>query len=119
MRNTTSHHLRLTQSEVVALDRIAEERGKTRSRVIRDGIELLLSTDAQTRVIRQTTEDAVEAFRLEAAKSLRLLVEAAAASDATSRQLIETFLDALNPEGASTQSPIPSASGELPARHDV
>jgi len=108
-------HLRLTPAEAIALDRVADDHRTSRSRLIREGIELRLNLEAQVQAIRDAAHEAVEAIRQEVARGVQTMATASAAADATNRQLIATFLDALTDGAPST----PSAPASLPRRRDL
>lgn len=98
-------HLRLTPAEAIALDRAADDRRTSRSRLIREGIELRLNLEAQVQTIRDAAREAVELIRQEIARGVQQMATASAAADATNRQLINTFLDALT-ESAPAQTTV-------------
>lgn len=104
-------HLRLTPAEAIALDRVADDHHTSRSRLIREGIELRLNLEAQVQAVRDATREAVEAIRQETVRAVQQMASASAAADATNRQLLNTFLDALT-DGA------PAAPTGLPPRRD-
>lgn len=99
MRTQTAITIRIPNEQVPALDKLAERVGKSRPELLREAVAALLHTHETTQLIQQSAHaaitEAVDRFRTEAKSALAQQVEAARASDRTSRDLITKFVDAL------------------------
>lgn len=108
-------HLRLTPAEAVALDQLADDHHTSRTRVIREAVAMRLNLQSQVQAIREAATEAIEQIRLEVARGVKQMATASAAADATNRQLINTFIEALG-DGAQANPPVPAT---LPPRRDL
>lgn len=99
MRTQTSITIRLDPAAVRALDAIVARDGGSRGRHVRQAVELLISDDNRQRLLRDAVTDmageVMNALRQEATLLLRGQIEAAKASDATSRQLVVDFIEVI------------------------
>lgn len=102
MRRQTSIHIRVPNEQLGALDAAARRAGKTRPGFLRDALQQVLDAQLIQASAHAAVTDALGEFRTEARASFEKQVDAARASDATSRKLIADFvalLDAaLNPK---------------------
>lgn len=99
MRTQTAITIRIPNEQIPALDKLADRVGKTRPELLREAVASLLHTHETTQLIQQSAyvavSEAVDRFRADAKAALAQQVEAARASDRTSRDLITKFVDAL------------------------
>lgn len=105
MRTQTAITIRIPHEQTPALDALAKRIGKSRPELLREAVASLLHAHESTQLIQQSAHaavtEAVDRFRSDAKAALAQQVEAARASDKTSRELIATFVDALGQTLAS------------------
>lgn len=93
--------VRLTPGQLAALDALVQEEGGTRVGHIRTGIRMRLDLDLQRQAINKIVREEVKT-------ALDQILEAAAATDATNRQLMASFLTAIqNTSLGSSATPAP------------
>lgn len=95
MRRQTSIHIRIPNEQVGALDAAAGRAGQTRPAFLRDALQQVLDVQLIQHSAHAAMTDALDHFRAEARAAQEQLVASAKASDATNRDLIARFLDAL------------------------
>lgn len=100
MRTQTAITIRIPNEQIPALDALAKRVGKSRPELLREAVTSLLHTHETTQLIQQSAHaaitEAVDRFRADAKAALAQQVEAARASDRTSRDLIARFIEALS-----------------------
>lgn len=95
--------VRLSAAHVHALDGRVDRSRQSRNELIGEAVELWMSLEAQRDQVARVVRDATQ-------EALREIVQASKNTDATNRQLILDFIDALS---GDTQPQTPSCTSEV------
>jgi hypothetical protein len=122
MRRNNGIHLRLDPATMARVDGITKGEPSSRSRILREGIDLRLSFETHALLMRELIETAVaEALGVltnEVTLLMRGMSEAARRNDEASRQTIADFIEALG-AAAPVQAVKSTDKPKVPQRVDV
>jgi predicted transcriptional regulator len=122
MRRNNGIHLRLDPAAMARVDALTKGEPSSRSRILREGIDLRLTFETHAVLMRELIETAVaEALGVltsEVTLLMRGIAEAARRNDETSRQTIADFIEALG-AAAPAQAAKNTDRPKVPQRVDV